>query len=222
MLITICHILASELRQVITKSLYGLPSPTTSPSGHDAVAIANPQKSSAMSEHHSKTSPRRLDVSATFISTSLNQLANIAEFTTDIRFIEGKANVVADALSRITITSVFNNLPAIIAEIGSDIDFTSLAQAQANDPEITRLRRDSAHGLRLRDVRIVNDTLLCDTSTGVARPIVPAACRRRIFDAYHNLSHPSVRATRQLITKKFVWPAVTSDIAEWTRCCRDC
>ena len=64
--------------------------------------------------------------------------------------------------------------------------------------------------------------LLCDTSTGLAWPVVPATCRRRILMLITVSHTPSVRVTRKLITKRLVWPAVSSDVAEWTRCCRDC
>ena len=39
------------------------------------------------------------------------------------------------------------------------------------------------------------DTILCDTSTGPPRPLVPYAWRRPVFDSLHGLSHPGIRAT---------------------------
>ncbi|UYV68430.1 hypothetical protein LAZ67_5004295 [Cordylochernes scorpioides] len=36
--------------------------------------------------------------------------------------------------------------------------------------------------------------------------VVPASCRR-IISAYHNLSHPGVRATTRMVTAHYVWPA---------------
>jgi hypothetical protein len=38
--------------------------------------------------------------------------------------------------------------------------------------------------------------ILIDTSSGVFRPLVPAAFRRPIFDAVHGLAHPGIRASR--------------------------
>ena len=43
------------------------------------------------------------------------QLALIAEFTTDIRYVKGETNFVADALSRPSV-SVIDNTPAINGE----------------------------------------------------------------------------------------------------------
>lgn len=38
----------------------------------------------------------------------------------------------------------------------------------------------------------------------------------------HILSHPGVRATINLIAKRFHWPGVSEDVREWTRYCADC
>jgi hypothetical protein len=54
-----------------------------------------------------------------------------------------------------------------------------------------------------RQVRGVE--LLCDVSTAVVLPIVPAACRREVFAAIHYLAHPGLRATRRMVTQRFIW-----------------
>ncbi|UYV66560.1 hypothetical protein LAZ67_4002083 [Cordylochernes scorpioides] len=54
------------------------------------------------------------------------------------------------------------------------------------------------------------------------RPFVPVSCRRIILSAYHNLSHPGVRATTRMFTAHYVWPAVKKDCALWTRACHRC
>lgn len=38
----------------------------------------------------------------------------------------------------------------------------------------------------------------------------------------HGLSHPSGRATKKTIQRKFVWPTKAKDIAEWARTCLPC
>ena len=65
-------------------------------------------------------------------------------------------------------------------------------------------------------------SLLCDISTGSPRPFVPKSFRRNIFEMIHSLSHPSIRATVQLVTEKFVWHAMKKDITAWTRTCVSC
>ena len=56
-------------------------------------------------------------------------LATISEFTTDVRHLSGKSNVVADALSRIEIDAV---------SVG--LDLTDLATAQRNNPDFIAVR----------------------------------------------------------------------------------
>jgi transposase InsO family protein len=140
------------------------------------------------------------------------QLSYISEFTTDIRHVQGKDNVVADTLSRATISDV---------HLG--IDFCALAKSQQQDPETQAVRRASS-SLQVEEVSFGTDgvTLLCDVSTGQARPLVPASWRRQIFDLFHGLSHPSVRSTRKLIASKFVWNGLQKQIGTWAKECIAC
>ena len=46
--------------------------------------------------------------------------------------------------------------------------------------------------------------------------------RRRIFGSYHNIAYPGVRATRRLISSRFVWRGLSNDIRAWTRSCLAC
>ncbi|KAG8178678.1 hypothetical protein JTE90_025599 [Oedothorax gibbosus] len=60
------------------------------------------------------------------------QLDFISQFTTDIRYIKGSENIVADTLSRISSISM-----------PSPIDYEQIAQAQQNDPELQSLLSNS-------------------------------------------------------------------------------
>ena len=141
-------------------------------------------------------------------------LASISEYTTDIRHIDGKENYVADALSRPVLSS-------IQLELG--VDYAAMAVAQQTDEDFLSLCAKNT-SLVLKQVRfnLSANTLLCDLSTGRPRPIVPAAFRRQFFDAVHNLSHPSIRASRAMITAKFVWPGVHKQVGEWAKTCIPC
>jgi hypothetical protein len=61
-------------------------------------------------------------------------------------------------------------------------------------------------------LQIGESQLLCEFSTGRARPLVPAVFRQEVFQAMQNLAHPGIHATKRLISARFVWPAM----------CRDC
>ncbi len=38
----------------------------------------------------------------------------------------------------------------------------------------------------------------------------------------HNLAHPGIRATRRLISSRYVWPGLASQVAAWCRDCQQC
>ena len=69
---------------------------------------------------------------------------------------------------------------------------------------------------------MTESTILCDTSTGVARPVVPKDYCRIIFESLHNLSHPSIQATQRLLTARYVWPSIKADVQKWTHTCLQC
>ena len=134
-------------------------------------------------------------------------LSAISEFTSNVRHLEGKANMVADALSRVEIDSAMLSL---------GIDFGELAKAQRQDPD-TRAARTAVSGLRLQDVDMGGAMLLCDMSQGRPRPWVPNPFRRTVFQAFHNLSHSGTRATGRLVAKRFIWHGLKMDTTKWAR-----
>ena len=47
--------------------------------------------------------------------------------------------------------------------------------------------------------RVDGSVLMCENSTQTPRPYLPAASRRAIFNAFHNISHPGIKSTQKLI-----------------------
>eukprot|EP00096_Caligus_rogercresseyi_P009775 TRINITY_DN3386_c0_g1_i3.p1 TRINITY_DN3386_c0_g1~~TRINITY_DN3386_c0_g1_i3.p1 ORF type:complete len:608 (+),score=-10.49 TRINITY_DN3386_c0_g1_i3:209-1825(+) len=142
-------------------------------------------------------------------------LAAISEYSTDIRHVSGKNNVVADALSR-TPAPTLNS-------VRDGIDFRELAQEQSNDITLDRYR-NSETGLKLEKIALQHNgpEIICDVSTGRARPLVPESFQRKIFDTLHGLAHPGIRTTRRLISEKFVWYGLSKKVGEWTKECLAC
>ena len=139
-------------------------------------------------------------------------LSFISEYTTDIRHVSGKSNVVADCLSRPTIAAV---------QLG--LDYAAMAAEQAADSGVQALK-DPAAGLRLSEVPVGDSgsNLLCDLSLGHPRPLVPAGWRRAVFDAVHGLSHPGRKPSVRLVAQKFVWRGLKKDVLAWAGSCVSC
>lgn len=136
-------------------------------------------------------------------------LTFIAEFTTDIQHIQGKFNVVADALSRIHAVT----LPTI--------DYRLLAADQRASEEVAAYKSANTE-LIFENITFHGVDIICDTSTGKPRPLVPKEWRRHIFDVFHSLSHTGVRPTQRAVAARFVWHGMRRDIRRWCRECHAC
>ena len=142
------------------------------------------------------------------------QLAFIAEFTTDMRYVKGETNFVADALSRPTVSFIDNT---------STINYKDLSTDQASDTEFTRLRHSKSSTMNFKLLKSFDNNLIwCDVSTGHIRPYVTEKFRKQVFSNLHGLGHSSHRATKPLINTRFVWHGMNIDIAKWCRSCRGC
>ena len=152
-------------------------------------------------------------------------LAFVSVFTSNVRHVRGAENVVADALSRI---SLEDNEPDVIAAMEgvmtSVINYAAMAAQQGADAAIQRAVSDPNCPLQLTRCALLdtNEGLLVDMSTGRPRPLVLAVLTRTIFDANHKLPHAGARAMRRLICDRFVWPGMSKDIRQWTRSCLSC
>jgi hypothetical protein len=179
------------------------------------------------------------------------QLSYIAEFTGDLRHLPGISNIVADTLSRPP-RPVSSPSPAYTAGPAASVKVPSGSQAAACPPlhlppssvsavaaaTLTTLDYAAIAGNQqgcedtqktatlpsLQVVRmLINGTsLLCDTSQGTVRPLIPTLDRRDVFNALHGLGHPGTRATRRMMVQRVLWRGMSSDIARWCRSCQAC
>lgn len=142
----------------------------------------------------------------------LRYLDYIGQLSTNLQHVSGEHNVVADALSRIDSIST-----------PSTVSMNEIADEQKNDEELQLLSTDNS-SLKISKIVLPDNV---NALHGVFendkfRPYIPRCLRRRIFDFYHGLSHPGIKATKSLIASRFVWPSMHKDCAEWARCCLSC
>ena len=146
------------------------------------------------------------------------QLDLISQLISDIRYVKGADNVVADALSRTDEVDI-NTVSVVTApSMQLHIDW---ARAQRDDTELAELRADDRFkwtAMRLGE----EHELWCDWSTGVARAYIPPAFRRAVFDAAHNVAHPGQRGTRSAICSRYLWRGMSKNVTDWVRACDGC
>ncbi|GFX40359.1 retrovirus-related Pol polyprotein from transposon 17.6 [Trichonephila clavipes] len=142
----------------------------------------------------------------------IRQLDFISQFTTNIVHIPGSDNIAADVLSRVSAIT-----------FPSQIVYDCIAETQQTDQELHTLIA-SGTSLELKKVTFPNSSteIMCDLSTGTARPYIPKQHRQDVFSAIHNLSHPGIRRSVHLMKQRFVWPSISSDVAKWARHCLAC
>ena len=51
---------------------------------------------------------------------------------------------------------------------------------------------------------------------------MPVSMRRLVFNSMHSLAHPGIRATRCMLTSRFVWTSCSTDVNTWCRECQPC
>jgi hypothetical protein len=132
-----------------------------------------------------------------------NHLDFISQYTTDIRHISGKDNIVADALSCVEL-------------IAAPVIHDELAATQADDDKL-RTILVSGTALQLEKILVPGTSveLYCDTSSIKPRPYIPSPLCRQIFNSLHSHSHPGIKATAKLVSQRFVWPAIQKDCRTW-------
>jgi cleavage and polyadenylation specificity factor subunit 1 len=94
------------------------------------------------------------------------------------------------------------------------LDFAAIAVRQQQCPTVQMLVTSSS--LSVKYLPVGDKMLLCDFSTGSARPLIPAADRHNIFELLLGLAHPGIRATKRLLAKRVVWKGM------WCRDCQHC
>ena len=187
-------------------------------------------------------------VSDSWTARQQRQLSYVAEFTSSILHVPGRLNIVADLMSRPpqavpaagparvvgvkepsgspatsqaagSTAGACQHLVAAVAAI-EGVDLELMAKEQASCPSIQQLRNNSS--LVIQHSTVGRHELYCDSSSGRLRPLVPVSWRKKVFLAVHTLAHPGIRATRRLLSSRFVWRGLAADVGHWCRECEAC
>ncbi len=159
-----------------------------------------------------------------FSSRQQRHLSFLSEFSATFLHLPGSNNIVADFLSRPS-HPPSNPLPVAAAVPTSlfpiPLSYLHVAQEQQTCPSIPPLKANPSLSITSLPVSSTV-SLLGDVSTSTFRPLVPLSCRRQIFEHVHSLGHPGIRATRCLISSRFLWNSMARDVNQWTRQCISC
>ncbi|KFD58638.1 LOW QUALITY PROTEIN: hypothetical protein M513_00331 [Trichuris suis] len=143
----------------------------------------------------------------------IRQLDFITSMQAKMQHLKGKDNVIADALSRKLCAALdHTGMPSAI----------EVAIAQSTDDELQWAKEQSSLKLVPEPIQGSVHPLWKDVSADQPRVYLPAGLRAPVFQSVHGLSHPGVRATKRLLTSRFVWPSMQRDIAQWARSCVHC
>ena len=141
----------------------------------------------------------------------IRHLDFISQFTSDIRYIKGNDNVVADALSRVEVNVLHDGSPVV--------DLAMLATAQQQELDLICLQLSSSLILESKPLPESYLEIICNVSTGVPRPVVPTSLWFfTLFTPFliqeceqHNIS-----------SLADVWPGINTDVRNWARSCLQC
>ncbi len=134
-------------------------------------------------------------------------LPSISEFNVQLLNLSGLKNVVADFLSCPNQTTT-GSVAAMSA--ADPVDCEEMAAEQNRCPETQRLLGGTS--LKLAFCQTGAQRLAGDVSTGNFRPIVLLKFRKNIFDHFHNVAHPGRLASLSIISSRFVWLSLSSNI----------
>lgn len=161
-------------------------------------------------------------------------LSAVAEYTSDIRHVEGKLNPVADALSRHVPAPTelqeeddeLPTLPPTISTITSSAtDLNNLSIAQQADTDLLQFVNNySGQKHVFGQVKLPDSDrhVICELSRPAPRPLVPDVLRRPITLQLHSLVHPGRKASVRLVSDRFFWPDMAKTIRGWVASCIPC
>ncbi|XGW28157.1 hypothetical protein V3C99_008173, partial [Haemonchus contortus] len=183
---------------------------------------------------------KRQNVSARVLRWALE----VQQYKLSIEYVKGKANAVADALSR--------GLPADgkvdeVPNPGEDKIVCSVSEVEGSE-WLRELQNDEDYGrileslranrldeevklsgmtkrLKVADFMVEEGALKLLQEDGTAVVVVPKSKRREVFDEAHGgclAGHFSAKKMCRILGNRVFWETMEKDITKWVRACRKC
>ena len=109
---------------------------------------------------------------------------------------------------------------AVLLDGVQPVSYLDMAVQQVVCHSVADMKKSTV--LKIATAQMPGVLLYGDVSTGVFRPLVPVQLRKSVFDSIHQAAHPGSRATKRLISTRFVWPGLARDVGEWAKNCLGC
>jgi hypothetical protein len=125
-------------------------------------------------------------------------------------YLPGLKKVVADFLS-------YPNQATNGSVAADPVDFEEMAAKQNCCPETQRLLGGTS--LNWLSTRQALNAWLEMFPRAISAQLFPSNSEKNIFDHFYNVAHPGRLASRRIISSRFVWCGLSSDVTAWARGC---
>ncbi len=158
----------------------------------------------------------------------------IEEYSPDLRYIKGKENVVADALSRLEkLDQPFDDSKEIFYSLMHSfvtedepydvhpLSYSKLDNAQRRDASIKKILNQPNCNYYIKDFHGGGKTrsLVCYNE----KIVVPTQLQKHVIDWYHTvLCHPGINRTEETISQHLYWPKMRDQITKYVQACPTC